>query len=33
MGPLIDILMVEDNMRDARLAVEALKDSKINNNL
>ncbi len=33
MGPLIEILMVEDDMRDARLAVEALKDSKINNKL
>ncbi len=31
-GP-IEILMVEDNPRDARLAEEALKDSKINNNL
>ena len=31
-GP-IDILMVEDNPRDARLAEEALKDSKVRNNL
>jgi two-component system, chemotaxis family, response regulator Rcp1 len=31
-GP-IEILMVEDNERDARLADEALKDSKIRNNL
>jgi two-component system, chemotaxis family, response regulator Rcp1 len=31
-GP-IEILMVEDNPRDARLAEEALKDSKIKNNL
>ena len=31
-GP-IEILMVEDNPRDARLAVEALKDSKVRNNL
>jgi len=29
----IEILLVEDNVRDARLAVETLKDSKINNNL
>ncbi len=29
----VEILLVEDNVRDARLAVEALKDSKINNNL
>jgi two-component system, chemotaxis family, response regulator Rcp1 len=29
----IDILMVEDNPRDVRLAQEALKDSKIKNNL
>ncbi len=29
----IEILLVEDNPGDARLAVEALKDSKINNNL
>ena len=27
----IDILLVEDNPGDARLAIEALKDSKINN--
>lgn len=31
-GP-IEILFVEDNARDARLAVEALKESKVNNNL
>jgi chemotaxis family two-component system response regulator Rcp1 len=31
-GP-IEILMVEDNPRDVRLAEEALKDSKIKNNL
>ena len=31
-GP-IEILLVEDNMRDVRLAVEALKDSKVRNNL
>jgi CheY-like chemotaxis protein len=29
----VEILMVEDNPRDARLAVEALKDSKVRNNL
>jgi chemotaxis family two-component system response regulator Rcp1 len=29
----IEILLVEDNPGDARLAVEALKDSKVNNNL
>ena len=29
----IDILLVEDNPGDARLAAEALKDSKINNTL
>lgn len=29
----IDILLVEDNPGDARLAIEALKDSKINNTL
>ena len=29
----IEILIVEDNERDARLAVEALKDGKIRNNL
>jgi len=29
----IEILLVEDNPGDARLAVEALKDSKIRNNL
>ncbi len=29
----IEILMVEDNLKDARLAEETLKDSKIHNNL
>jgi two-component system, chemotaxis family, response regulator Rcp1 len=29
----VEILLVEDNPGDARLAVEALKDSKIKNNL
>ncbi len=29
----IEILMVEDNVKDARLAEETLKDSKIHNNL
>lgn len=29
----IEILLVEDNPGDARLAVEALKDSKLHNNL
>jgi two-component system, chemotaxis family, response regulator Rcp1 len=29
----VEILMVEDNPRDARLAVEALKDGKVRNNL
>jgi chemotaxis family two-component system response regulator Rcp1 len=29
----IEILIVEDNVRDARLAEETLKDSKIRNNL
>ena len=29
----IDILLVEDNVRDARLAEETLKESKINNRL
>ena len=29
----VEILLVEDNPRDARLAVETLKDSKIHNNL
>ena len=33
-GPLpIDILLVEDNPGDARLAVEALKESKLKNNM
>jgi two-component system, chemotaxis family, response regulator Rcp1 len=29
----IEILLIEDNMRDARLAQETLKDSKVHNNL
>lgn len=29
----IDILLVEDNPGDARLAIEALRDSKLHNNL
>ncbi len=29
----VEILLVEDNVRDARLAEETLKDSKINNSL
>jgi chemotaxis family two-component system response regulator Rcp1 len=29
----VDILLVEDNPGDARLAIEAMKDSKIKNNL
>jgi CheY-like chemotaxis protein len=29
----VEILLVEDNVRDARLAVETLKDCKIHNNL
>jgi CheY-like chemotaxis protein len=32
-GELIEILLVEDNPGDARLAREALKESKIRNNL
>jgi CheY-like chemotaxis protein len=32
-GKSIDILLVEDNPGDARLAVEALKESKIHNTL
>ncbi len=32
-GKPIDILLVEDNPGDARLAKEALKDSKLQNNL
>ncbi len=31
-GP-VEFLLVEDDERDARLAVEALKESKVNNNL
>ena len=31
-GP-IEILLVEDNRADARLTIEALKESKVNNNL
>ncbi len=33
LGKPIDILMVEDNPGDARLTIEALKDSRINNEL
>jgi two-component system, chemotaxis family, response regulator Rcp1 len=29
----VQILMVEDNPGDARLAIEALKESKVHNNL
>lgn len=32
-GKPVDILLVEDNPGDARLAIEALKESKINNTL
>jgi CheY-like chemotaxis protein len=32
-GRAVEILLVEDNPGDARLAQEALKDSKLNNNL
>ena len=32
-GKPIDILLVEDNAGDSRLAVEALKESKLRNNL
>ena len=32
-GKIIDILLVEDNIGDARLAQEALKESKVRNNL
>lgn len=32
-GKPIEILLVEDNPGDARLAMEALKDAKVNNNL
>ena len=32
-GGVIDILLVEDNEGDARLAKEAMRDSKIRNNL
>ena len=32
-GKVIDILLVEDNPGDARLARESLKDSKIRNNI
>ncbi len=32
-GKPIEILLVEDNIGDARLAQEALKESKLNNNL
>ena len=30
---IVDILLVEDNLGDARLAKEALKDSKVKNHL
>ena len=30
---MIEILLVEDNAGDARLAIEALKDAKVKNNL
>ncbi len=33
MGSVIEILLVEDNPGDARLAMEALKDAKVRNNL
>jgi two-component system, chemotaxis family, response regulator Rcp1 len=33
LGKPIDILLVEDSAGDARLALEALKESKVNNNL
>ena len=33
LGKPIEILLVEDNLGDARLALEALKDSKIRNSL
>jgi two-component system, chemotaxis family, response regulator Rcp1 len=33
MGEMIDILLVEDNEGDARLAKEAMRDSKIKNTL
>jgi two-component system, chemotaxis family, response regulator Rcp1 len=33
MGKVVDILLVEDNLGDARLAQEALLESKIKNNL
>jgi CheY-like chemotaxis protein len=32
-GKIIDILLVEDNLGDARLAIEALKDSKVKNKI
>ncbi len=32
-GQPIEILLVEDNPGDARLAMESLKDAKVNNNL
>jgi two-component system, chemotaxis family, response regulator Rcp1 len=32
-GEMVDILLVEDNEGDARLAREAMRDSKIKNNL
>jgi chemotaxis family two-component system response regulator Rcp1 len=33
LGQPIDILLVEDNPGDARLAIESLKDAKVSNNL
>ena len=33
MGEVVDILLVEDNEGDARLAKEAMRDSKLRNNL
>ena len=33
LGKPIEILMIEDNPGDVRLTVEALKDTKLNNNL
>src|SRR5438309_11493126 len=33
MGRPIDILLVEDNPGDVRLTIEALRDSKVRNNL
>jgi len=33
MGEMVDILLVEDNEGDARLALEAMRDSKLRNTL